>query len=304
MRGPGLRRPAAFATAVALGLVGCLTDPPTPGPDATPTAAPDPTPVVSGYVLDRTIWYGGFVLTFQTASASLDAKGGPVTVQLLLGNPGEDEATLDGPIALVSGDVAVEPSRETDLPLVGGGTHEAATLVFEVDAAFDVAGAAIRVGRAEEHQAIVPMVGAAETSVTLAPRYVELDVQGVAGSLSVELRRLELRTDLPDWRQQLEREILALTLTYDARFASDFIGGFAFTAATVSLRLPDGTFVEPRRDGHSQSVLVIGPGVRISGLQSRFEVPAPGVGRYALVIRDGSATKELPFEIVAPASPG
>ncbi|TAK01520.1 MAG: hypothetical protein EPO36_05700 [Chloroflexota bacterium] len=308
MREARRRRPRRLATAIALVLGpvlplvlgGCLTDAPTPVPDATASVAPEPTPIVTDYRLDRTIWYGGFVLTFQTATASIDAKGGPVAVTLLLGNPGDDEASMDGPIALVAGDVAVEPTRDSVLPLVPGHTHETVTLVFDVDAAFDVAAAAIRVGRAEEHQAIVPLVGAAKAAVTLAPRYVDLGVTGQAGSLAIALQRVELRADLPDWRQQLAAGILAMTLTYDARYTADFSGGFPFTAANVSLRLPDGTLVEPRRDGHSQSVMVIAAGASAPGLESRFEVPAPGPGTYALIIRDGEATAELAFEILAP----
>ena len=306
MIGAGLRRAVALAAAVALALAGCITD--ATAPIAVPTATPEPeaTPTVRSYVLDTTVWYGGFVMTFTSATSRLDPKGGPVAVELVVANPGPDEAAVDVPIVLAADGVAVEPTRESAMPLVAAGRVAKATITFDVGPDFDVPAAAIRVGRPEEHQAVVPLVAGSVTIVTLEPQVVEVAVVGQAGVLFVELYRVELRADLPDWRQELDRDVVAVTLTYSATFRSRFAGGFAFTAANVALRLPDGTTVDPRRDGHSQSVLVIDPGNREVELRSRFEVPVPGPGSYALIIRDGTATQDLPFEIpviTQPADP-
>ena len=303
MIGRGRRRPLALAATAALAVVGCLTDAPVATPSPSPTVEPVATPIVTTYRLDRTVWYGGFVITFRTATATIDAKGGPVAIDLIIGNPGDDAAALEGPITLVSGEVVVAPDRESTLPLVESRTLAAVTMTFDVDVDFDVPGALVRVGRPDEHQASIPLTGDPAATVVLKPQVLEIDVASQAGSLLVRLTGVELRADLPDWRLELDRSLLALTLTYDATFRSEFSGGFPFTGANVALRLPDGTTVESRRDGHSQSVLVISPGDREAGLRSRFEVPVPGPGAYALVIRDGSATKDLPFEIPAPADP-
>jgi len=296
--GAVFRRAGALAATVAFVIAGCITDAPTPTPSPTPTATPEATPTVTIHRLDRSVWYGGFVLTFVKATSTLDAKGGPVTVEVVIGNPGDDDATMDGPIALASGEVAVEPTRESVLPLVPAHDLVNAPLVFDVDEGFDVAAAEIRVGRAEEHQAIVPLASPATSTVDLRPLAYDLAVEGQAGTLLVQLHGAEVRADLPDWRLELDGGVLALTLTYDATFRSRFSGGFPFTAANIGLRLPDGTVIGPRRDGHSQSVLVLGPGKPAIGLQSRFEIPTPGVGPYVLIVTDGAgATADLPFEI-------
>ena len=299
MIGAGLRRPVALALAlaIALALAGCITD--APAPTAVPTATPEPeaTPTITSYPLDRTVWYGGFVMTFSSATSSLDAKGGPVTVELVLGNPGPEDATMDGPILLTAGGDSVEPTRESVMPLVAAGRVAKATIAFDVHAEFDVPAAEIRVGRAEEHQAIVPLAAGSSTMVTLRPWSALIAIDGQAGSLFVELRHVELRADLPDWRQELDRGLMALTLMYHATFRADFSGGFAFTGANVALRLPDGTTIGARRDGHSQSIVVLAARALQMGLQSRFEVPAPGAGQYALVITDGSTSVDLPFEV-------
>lgn len=302
MIGAGLRRTGALAGGISIALAGCLTDAPPPTAQPTPTATPEATPTVTTYRLDRSVWYGGFVMTFATATATLDAKGGAVVVQAVIGNPGDDAATMDGPVVLAAGALTAESTRESILPLVPAHDLAKATFVFDVTPGFDLAAAEIRVGREEEHQAIVPLAAASTSTVDLRPLAHDLAVEGQAGSLLVQLHGAELRADLPDWRLELDDGVLALSLTYDATYRATFSGGFPFTAANVGLRLADGTVLEPRRDGHSQSVLVLEPGVRAVALQSRFEVPAPGLGPYVLVIRDGAATADLPFEI-PPAAP-
>jgi hypothetical protein len=300
MTGDGLRRAMSLGATAGLLLAGCLVDAPTPLSRPTPTPAPDPTATVTAYPLDTTIWYGGLILTFGTAIATVDAKGGPIGVDLTIQNPGEEDASLDGPILLTASGRAVQTSRETVVPLVPAGGRVGLPLQFVVDGAFDVASAVLRVGRSAENQALLPFVPGVVEPVTLEPVAAELTVEGQAGALRIELSGLELRADLPDWHQELPRGVLALTLTYSATFRSAFAGGFAFTADNVALRLPDGTTVRPRSDGHSQSILVIGPGVRESALRSRFEVPSPGGGAYALEVRDGSTTKLLPFSVELP----
>lgn len=284
----------------ALGLAGCLTDAPTPSPAPTASLTPDPTATVTTYQLDTTVWYAGFVLAFGTASATIDPKGGPVVVDVVVANGGPEAATLGGPIILAARGRAVAPSRESLLPLVpAGGTAEVA-LVFEVDGDFDLAAAALRIGRPEEHQAIVPLVAGAASVETLEPRVVELGGSGQAGTLLVTLHAAELRADLPDWSLELPRAVMALTITYDVAFRSDFTGGFAFTTANLGLRLPDGTTIAAREDGHSAPATLIGPRAVVSGLRSRFEVPAPGLGAYGLVVREGDASMVIEVAILGP----
>ncbi|MEW5991860.1 MAG: hypothetical protein AB1736_11025 [Chloroflexota bacterium] len=300
MSGPGRRRPVAFAAALALALAGCLTDAPVPTPGPSPSVEPEPTPVVTTYRLGTTAWYGGLVLTFGTATATLDAKGGPVEVKVRFDNPGQADARLGGPIRLVAGDAVAEPTRETVLPLVPAEGSADALVTFEVDGTFDVVVAAIRVGRDSEHQAIVPLVAGPEAPpVTLEPLMLDVTGTGTAGAIVAELVGVELRADLPDWGQELPREVMALTVTYHATFRSDFVGGAAFTTDNVRLVLPDGTRIAPRRDGHSHRIALLRPNRR-NIIATRFEVPAPGDGRYELAVSDGSATVGLAFVIELP----
>ena len=90
-RGPRRHPVGAMATVGLLtvaSLAGCITDAPTPPPVVTAAATPDPTASVTTYPLDTAVWYGGFILTFGTATATLDAKGGPITIETTFENSG------------------------------------------------------------------------------------------------------------------------------------------------------------------------------------------------------------------------
>jgi hypothetical protein len=289
------RATLASTTALALLLAACF-DVAEPSPSPSPSLAPDPTPTVTAYVLDTTVWYAGLELTFGTVTAALDPKGGRVSVDLHLENRGDEAAEVGGPIRLTAGGRGIEPTRDTDLPEVPAGGSADATVTFEVDGTFDVPGSAIRVGRAEEHQAILPLTPGSVARATLEPFAQDISPDGLAGDLFVDLDHLELRADLPDWDQELPAGVLALALDYGATFRGDFATGMAFTAENISLQLPNGDVIGPRRDGRSLTVAILRP-ARRNHLWTRFEVPVPGDGRYALVISDGLKTTKIPFQI-------
>lgn len=293
----------AAAVVFALGVAACgpvATD----LPSVAPTATPLPTPVTTTYALQTTAWYAGLIIHVDTASSVLDEGGGAVTVDLRLENPGPELATLNVAVLLTAGGRGVEPIRGTVIPDVPPGTSVGTTLQFDVDGTFDVPNAAIRIGRTTEHIVIVPLVPGSQAASTLEPRSLAVKGSATAGSLTVTLAGGEIRADLPDWGLELPRGTMVLSVTYSARYRGDFAGGFAFTGANLGLRLPNGTVVGARTDGHSQSVAVLEPGAAVPNLFARFEVPVPVAGTYALVVRDGSARASIPLTIDEVAPPG
>lgn len=279
------------------GLVAACATPPITPPTTVPTATPLPTPVTTTYALDTTAWYAGLIIHFDAASSVLDEAGGAVAVDLRLENPGKELATLNVGVLLAAGGRAVEPIRGTVIPDIPAGSTVGTTLEFDVDGSFDVARAAIRVGRVTEHIVIVPLVAGSQVLTTLEPTPLSLAGAATAGTLTITITGGELRADLPDWGLELPRGALSLAISYSARYRGDFAGGFAFTGANLGLRLPDGTTIAARADGHSQSVAVLEPGTAVPNLFARFEVPVPATGNYTLVVRDGSSRASIPFTI-------
>ncbi len=302
----GGRGPAVLIAVLSMAVLvaGCGSDA-APSPSPTPTDVPLPTPVTTTYATSVTTWYGGLVIHVDGFMAVLRAGVGSVAASMRIENPGTDAATLTAPIRLTSGGAVAEPARGTSLPDLDAGGSASVLIRFDVVAGFDVASATLRIGRSTEHQVVVPLTPGVADLVTNAPQTLELAPASVtAGSLRVTIRGAVLRADLPDWGLELPPGVLALTLTYDARYVGQFAGGFAFTGANVGLRLPDGTVVGPRQDGQSQSTAVLLPGAAATGLGSRFEVPIPGPGKYALIVRDGSSNASIPIVIKAPAAGG
>jgi hypothetical protein len=296
-------RAACRAVAVgfaALALGGCVD---APAPSASPTAAPtpEPTPVTTTYRLGTTVWYEGLVIHVDSAMATLDARGGPVVLRLRLENPNEDDGELNARVLLQADAAASAPpvamSRESKIPTVPAHGMVGAELTYELQGVPSVQNGMVLIGEAPDHVARVPLTSAAGDPMDLQP--VDLAVSGRrdAGSLRITLRTGVLRWDLPDWSQELPANAEVITLTYDVTYTGDFSGGYAFTGGNVALRLPDGTVVESRRDGHSQSIELIAAHQTKRALFSRFEVPSGTSGKLALLVRNGSSNAAIPITI-------
>lgn len=294
------RRPSRSGAAVwlivALAAAACGTEPvPTPGPVT--TSPPEPTPTVTVYDLGATVWYEGLVIHVDTATATLDERGGPVEVDLRLENPNGDPGELDAPIQLVLGQTRIDPTDDSTVPLVPPNGSMPAKLTFDLQAVTSVDDATLEIGKAPFHIGRVPLTARGGAVASFEPQALALKAAGAAADLKLALTGGGLRWDLPDWSQELDARLAVLTLTYDATYTGSFSGGFAFIGANVALRLPDGTIVNPRDDGHSQSIELIGAGKTKKGLFSRFEVPSGMSGKFALLVKNGSATRAITFTI-------
>jgi hypothetical protein len=290
-----LARSLALVLVSALAISACGPDASPPG--GAPTDEPVPTPTVTLYGLNTTVWYAGLVLTFRTATADLDERGGTVTVDGRFENPSADDRTFDIPLRITAAALGFDLSRGQQVPPIPAGGGVDVSLTFDVVGRGNVDDAILRVGPSSKHQALVPLRSGALPTVTLQP--VTLDVGGAAsaGDLRLALTAGELRWDLPDWADELPNPVAAITLTYRVSYRGTFSGGFAFTGDNVRLQLPDGSQVQARADGRSQSIVLIGRGKTVTGLQTRFEVPSGLTGTFTLIVRNGSARGSIRFTV-------
>lgn len=281
--------------ALALVLAACEAS---PSETPTPTPTPEPTAVVTIYTLGTTVWYAGLVMTFGDASAKLDQRGGRVTIDLRLDNPGQDDLTPDSPIRLVVGGTAIEPTHDTVFPSVPAGGSAFATLAYDVIGRSSVDDGVIQIGDPDLHQAIIPLRPGAVAAVTLQPVGLALKGTATASDLRLVLTHGVLRWDLPDWADELPATSASLTLTYNVSYGGTFSGGIPFTGDNVNLVLPNGHVLHPRVDGRSQSLAVIGPGQTLRNLFTRFEIPSNLPGTYTLVV--GLSGKQGRLKFVLP----
>lgn len=285
----------AACAAVAIAAGAC--DAPVATVAPTPTRAPDPTPGTTRYQLGTDVWYEGLVLHMDLATATLDSRGGTVDVAFRIENPGADESDLDARMTLVVAGTRIEPTRESRIPTAEPGKTAPALLSFELQAIGSADDGVLEIGADPDHVARVPFGPAGGSAVTFEPVSLALKGSAAAGDLRIALRRGLVRWDLPDWSQEMTADLRVLTLTYDVTYDGTFAGGFAFTGDNVALRLPDGTRVEPRPDGHSQSIELVGSRKTKKSLFSRFEIPARATGKFALVVRNGSTERSITFTI-------
>jgi hypothetical protein len=288
---------AVRAIAIAVAVLVAACDTPAPSTAPTATAAPEPTPLQVTYDLATDVWYEGLRLHVGQATSILDGRGGTVEIIITIENPEDDASSLDAAFSLAVGGERLEPTRDSQVPTPPGGESRLALLSFELQAIASADDAVLEIGAAPEHVAKVPFTPAAGRAVRFEPLQLELKGSASAGELRLSLKSGILRWDLPDWSQELPANLLALTVTYDATFRGSFSGGFPFTGDNVALRLPNGDVVEARRDGHSQSIELIGAGKTKKNLSSRFEIPADATGEFQLLVRNGSTRKGIKFVI-------
>lgn len=292
------RRPGAVLAAFSMAtlLAACL-DAAVPSAAPTSTRAPEPTATVTRYELAATVWYEGLYIHVDRAVTTLDARGGPVDVSIRVENPGPESTDLTAPIRLLVGEAVIDPTRELQVPSIPAVGLASAVLTFELQGIPSAQDAVVLIGVDPQHVARLPLAVAGAGARIFQPVALELSGAGAAGDLRIRLKSGELRWDLPDWSQQLDAGLQALTLTYDVTYQGAFAGGLAFTGENVRLRLPDGALVEPRHDGHSQSIELIGAGKTKANLFSRFEIPTGTAGKLALVVVERSAERAIPFTI-------
>ena len=284
--------------AVAGLLAGCV-DAPVKSASPTSPPTPEPTPPTTTYQLNTTVWYEGLLIHVDTVTATLDERGGPVLVALRLENPAPDDSDLDARILLQvdPASAPLAPTRDSKIPTAPANNTASTVLTYELQGIPSVDGAVLLIGVAPLHVARVPFTSAGGPALAYEPVALTASGTNVAGDLRITLRSGLLRWDLPDWSQELPATSGAVTLTYDVTYSGSFSGGFAFTGDNVALRLPDGTWISPRRDGHSQSIELIAPGKTKVGLSSRFEIPESTTGKFALIVRNGGTSKPIVFTI-------
>jgi hypothetical protein len=284
------------ALAIAVLLAACSDAPvPTAAPTAAPT--PEPTPVSRTYELGTKVWYEGLVITFDRVTSVLDARGGTVDLLVAVANPNADPAELKGAISLAVGDVRILPTRESRIPEVPPSGSVATILTYELQAIPTVDAGTFELGGPPDHVALVPITPAAGEPLSYEPLTFPLAGSATASILKISLRSGLLRWDLPDWFQELNAKLEVLTVTYDVTYTGDFAGGLAFTGDNVALKLPDGTVVQARKDGHSQSVELIGAHKTRKGLFSRFEIPAGTKGKLLLLVRGPDVERAIAFNL-------
>jgi len=303
--------PLTLVLSLALVLAACGGggggDDETPTAEAGPTAtegAPTKEASSDSVELDVSFWHAGFYITLEEASLAPGAGGsGVVTVTALFENLSEIDYTFDSQVALTSGGVSYgEESLDEDLPLVPAGLTGRGAFAFEVDSEFSLDDATLIAGGPEVNQAIVPIgPNSTEDLVDLEPLQLDVTGSATAGAVTGTVTGVEVRADLPDWRQEVEEGQLSLTVFFDV--SAD--AGLAqtqrnFQNQNVALRLPDGTAIAVRSDGRSGVNEILEIDTTNRNLSVRFIIDEPPEGEYAFIVRGpfGADRAQVEDEVV------
>jgi hypothetical protein len=279
-----------------------------PTAETTQEEAEPPSAEAGSVTIGESFWHAGWKVDLGEAVFTPGDFGGSVTIKAEFENLSDGTSTFDSQTVLVAGGENYESGGDDeDLPEVPGGLTGRGALGFDVADDFSFDDAVLIIGNPSNNQAVIPIgAGATEELVTLEPQAVAVTGTVTAGALSVTLEGAEVRADLPDWSDELEKDTLAITIRFSATPRAGIqIGQGVLQSEAVALRLPDGTAVAVRSDGRSgvNELLQGREGTTIRDLSVRFEIPAPAAGEYVFILRGNygpggaEVSGELPFTI-------
>lgn len=243
------------------------------------------------FPVGQTFWHAGFQVEIDQAvqSATVNEFTGAVIHLLHLHarftNLGPGQGDFRSPAVVIAGGGNHVPSHLSEVPAVPAGLSGDGTLTFEVDEAFDLAGAHLLVGQDGDAQARVPLGPQGGELIDLAPREVSVSAVASIDLLDLTITGAELRADVPVNYAAVPQGKLALTVTLTA--TSRKSGNWGLRAQHLVLVLPSGNAAAV--DGSELGSLPgTDDGVETDGLYARFLVDDPPAGEYALRLAPAS----------------
>jgi hypothetical protein len=252
-----------------------------PGNSASPASSQAATVSVN-----KRFGYGAFAITLGTATFSghtlrIDAQFENLAPNAFQIDPSHLAVVYRGNSYGWSGD---------PVPNVGGNAKASGTLVFSIFGPFDLEKAMLVAGRGEQNQAVVPLAGHG-TARLLEPRAEPITGAATAGTLTVKIVGGLVAAGNFQYNDQATKDKVVVHLELEAGTTEQY--GDNFLGDHLVLEVPNGEQVTPI--GGSNEVLTAGG--TTAGMFADFEVLAPAIGNFVLVVRQQANTAEIPFTL-------
>jgi hypothetical protein len=273
---------ALVAVSTALVLSGCGAKQLATGgsaADGHPSTAGASSAAATGQPLaiNKTAWYDGLKLTFDSISYGPSAK---ITVSVTVENNTPNAMNLGN----ISSTLTVDGHSNrggfaADTMLTGGDTGKE-TMAFETaEPVKDPASAVINVGAGDQTQAIVP-VGSGGTLVDLQPKGVLPAPKTLTlAGLSYTVSTCELRADFPAGQKQAHKgkRLVTCAITVQNTFRTYiYIGSPQF-----GIKPPDGPAFTATYQSFTREEVTAGGKIDVT---VAWEIPWPAAGTYALAL--------------------
>ena len=236
--------------------------------------------------MNKRFGYGAFAITLGTATFSDQT----LSIDALFENLAPDDFQIDpSHLAVVSAGNSYGWSGDP-VPNVAGNAKASGTLVFSIFGPFDLENAMLVAGRGEQNQAVVPLAGHG-TARLLEPRAEPITGEATAGTLTVKIVDGLVAAGNFLYNDQAPKDKVVVHLELEAGTTEQY--GENFVGDHLVLKVPNGEQATPI--GGSNEVLTAGG--TTAGLFADFEVPAPAIGNFVLVVRQQTNTAEIPFTL-------
>ncbi|GFJ95093.1 hypothetical protein Prum_087350 [Phytohabitans rumicis] len=233
--------------------------------------------------IDKTVWYGGFKLTFGTAQYD-DSQDPPLTIGVTLENLTDRQEYPDVDLVVKLGAQSYEGGFEGSNPVPARATSNGTAAFRLPERPERLTDGVLTVGRAGLLQAIVPFGGDGEF-VPLEPKTVLTNKSVSAGALTMTVARCEIRGDNLETGYQVKDGQRHLSCRIDIKYhgADNRPGGQNIDTGNFRLRLPDKRTVEAPLPGTSA---LLNPDEVAKDEALIFTLTWPAPGDYALQLLD------------------
>ncbi|MBT8207778.1 MAG: hypothetical protein KJO18_05855 [Acidimicrobiia bacterium] len=241
------------------------------------------------FVVGQEFWHSGFHAEVSngeivsTTDQLSDQTTTVLTLAVTLENLGTDSGFFGPDIAVVTANNSYPASFTSELNEVPGGLKGQASLVFNIDPAFDLDTAELLIGDPSLSQARIPL-NPSGAATRLAPTTVPM-----SGVLSMQLIDLtftgaELRYDKPDLHRNAPAGKQVLTLNFD--ILSRKGGNWNIFADNLALILPSGIAISA--EGGVNAIAGSDQGITTADQSMSFLVDDMPAGDYVLRFSPGS----------------
>jgi len=248
-----------------------------------PQEAAEPGAAQQTVKIDKTVWYGGRKITFDTATYDA-TKDPPLTLTAAMENLTDRSAYPGVDMALSLGGQSYQGSPEASQPVPANARSNVAFGFRLQEAPAKLSEGVLTIGGGGEVKAVVPF-GEGGEYVPLEPKAVVNGKTVRAGALSMTATTCEIRADnLKNGNQVKDRQrFLACTVDIKYHGADGRPGGQNIDDTNFRLLLPDKRTVEAPTDA---PIDLLNPNEVGKGLYLVFTLSWPAPGDYAVQLLD------------------
>lgn len=243
--------------------------------------------------IDKTVWWGGFMITVASVEGSSNALGSTINLTVALENQTADVKSLSRQDIVLTVGTQSFLSGLAQTPTVPSMSRNDAVLDFFVDDEFVLDDAVLTFGQPDANQSVVPLGD--DPAISSEPKQLDMDATLTTPLLTIQLTGGTLE---PSYASG-QKGTFIVRVPLRATFKGEGPGGDLMLPDQFALRSPSGSSViaSPVAPGDLAAEALY-PGVELVGAQIAFLINGSEAGTWTITYTDNAdATASADFSV-------